>query len=51
MTEALCWADKNGFKTGKEYVDYMPEYGLWGSDEHIKLKGTLDKMLVKKQDG
>lgn len=30
MTEKHCWADKYGFKTVKEYVDYMTEYGLWG---------------------
>jgi len=51
MNETDSWAVKYGFRTVKEYVDYMTEHGLWGTDEHIKLKGTWDKRLVKKQDG
>jgi len=51
MTEKQCWAAKYGFKTGKEYVDYMTEYGLWGGDEYIKSKGTWDKRLVKEVSG
>ena len=47
MSEKGCWAEKYGFKSAKEYVDYMTENGLWGGDEYIKSKGTWDKRLVK----
>jgi len=44
--KAGSWASKYGFKTAKEYVDYMAKYGLWGGDEYIKKRGTRNKLLV-----
>ncbi len=50
MSETYDGVSKHGFKTMKEYVDYMTKHSLWGGDEYIKSKGTWDKRLVKEAE-
>jgi len=45
MEKAYNWSRGYGFETPKEYVEYMNQHGLWGSDEYIRRRETLDKKL------
>uniref|UniRef100_A0A6M3X608 Uncharacterized protein n=1 Tax=viral metagenome TaxID=1070528 RepID=A0A6M3X608_9ZZZZ len=39
------WAERYGFGSAKEYVEYMRQHRLWGSDEYIRRSGTMNKKL------